>query len=61
MMKTRKRRWWLQHWRGGRPMTPLSIQDQIEEFMSIDNQDKRKSHNNIWRCQKKATKNYKGW
>jgi hypothetical protein len=41
----RKRRWWWQHWREGRPMTPLSIQDQIEGFMSIDNsRQKQKPH-----------------
>jgi hypothetical protein len=36
MMRTRKRRWWWQHWREGRPMTPLSIQDRIQKFRSIN-------------------------
>jgi hypothetical protein len=36
MMRTRKRRWWWQHWREGWPMTPLSIQDKIQKFRSTD-------------------------
>jgi hypothetical protein len=42
-------------------MTPLSIQDLIQKFRSIDKSRQKQSHIDTWRCQKKATKNYKRW
>jgi hypothetical protein len=61
MMRTRKRKWWWQHWREGWPMTPLSIQDKIQKFRSTDKSREKQNHIDTWRCRKKATKNYKGW
>jgi hypothetical protein len=43
----------------GRPMTPLSIQDQIQKFRRLINQDKRKAtsiHGDVGRRQRRTTK-----
>jgi hypothetical protein len=40
-------------------MTPLSIQDKIQKFRSVDKSRENQSHIDTWRCGKKAMKNYK--
>jgi hypothetical protein len=42
-------------------MAPLSIQDQIQKFRSIDKSTQKQKPHRYMEIREKATKKYKGW